>query len=223
MPGFLIDLHCHTRDHSYDGKVKARDMVAKLHSLGFSGVVFTDHNYVWPEEELAVLREECGLSNDNFLILSGQEVRTAMNGVTYGDLLVYGLKESLPDDTSPLQIFSLIEHGTAFCTAPHPAISHIGFGDHLGSFPVIAAETWNGRYGKDNSAKAVVLAQEHGLPQVGGSDAHHEREIGGGGTLFGEMPHSLVDIQRLIREGSCKPWQPSKLSAAKRWLGITKK
>lgn len=223
MRGFLIDMHCHTLDHSYDGKVPARDIVAKLHSLGFSGLVITDHNYVWPEEELAQLRAECGLG-ESFLILSGQEVRTAMNGITYGDLLVYGLKESLPDDTSPLQIFSLIEHSAAFCTAPHPAISHIGFGDHLGNFPVIAAETWNGRYGKDNSAKALLLAEEHQLPQVGGSDAHYEREIGGGGTLFDAMPRSLADIQRFIREYRCRPWQPSKFSAAaKRWLGIAKR
>ncbi|MEO8377870.1 MAG: PHP-associated domain-containing protein [Candidatus Sumerlaeota bacterium] len=219
MRGFLIDLHCHTRDHSYDGKVPASTVVRTLYEKGFSGVVLTDHNYVWPDEELADLRADCGFG-DRFLILSGQEVRTALNGVTYGDLLVYGLKESLPDDTSPLQIFSLIEGTSAFCTAPHPAIPQIGFGDHVGNFPVIAAETWNGRYGKDNAAKARILAEQHSLVQVGGSDSHHEREIGGGGTLFDSMPQSLADIQRFIREGMCEPWQPSRLAAAKKWLGI---
>lgn len=222
MQGFLIDLHCHTRDHSYDGKVPARNVVEKLHSLGFSGVVFTDHNYVWPDDELAQLRSDCGFG-DSFLILSGQEVRTAMGGITYGDLLVYGLKKSIPDDTSPLYIFSLLENGAGFCTAPHPAISHIGFGDHIGNFPVLAAETWNGRYGRDNSAKARALAEEHHLPEVGGSDSHQEREIGGGGTLFDSMPQSLADIGRFIREGWCKPWQPSKLSVAKKWFGMEKK
>ncbi len=217
MHPFLIDLHCHTLDHSYDGKVPAKDIVRKLHSRGFHGVVFTDHSHVWSAQELQALREECALG-DAFLILSGQEVRTALGGVTYGDLLVYGLDQSLPDDTSPLDVFKLVEQAGGFCTAPHPAVAHIGFGQHIASFPVLAAETWNGRYGKENALKARKLAEEQDLPQVGGSDAHREAEIGGGGTLFGEMPRSLADIQRMIKDGECAPWQPGALDAARRWL-----
>ena len=56
MSSFLLDLHCHTLDHSYDGQVPAAKICRTLLAKGFHGLVLTDHNYVWPTEELAELR-----------------------------------------------------------------------------------------------------------------------------------------------------------------------
>lgn len=207
--GYLIDLHCHTRDHSYDGKVPAADIVKRLYKSGFHGVVFTDHNYVWKEKELEAVRAEAGVPRE-FTILSGQEVRTSLEGMVYGDLLVYGLREALPDGTSPIRLFRMMEGTEAFCIAPHPAVPRIGFGEHVGDFPVLGIETWNGRYGNKFTPEAKALAKRHDIAPVGGSDAHAESDIGGGGTMFEERPGRLVDIARQLRSGAAKPWKPGR-------------
>lgn len=217
MSNVLIDIHCHTSDHSYDGKVPGEVLVRTLAKQGFAGVVLTDHNYVWPAAELEELRGRAGVGAE-FLLLSGQEVRTAHDGVMYGDLLVYGLEESLPDETSPMEVFKRVAAVGGFCIAPHAAVPRIGFGNHIASFPVTAVEGWNGRYGREVSAQSRRLAEEQGLPQVGGSDSHAEREIGGGGTLLEELPRDLAELGGMIRDGRCAPWQPSPLDVARRWM-----
>lgn len=217
MP-FLIDLHLHTKDHSFDGKVPAVEVLAHLRESGFSGAVFTDHEYLWPDEELWELRRAAALP-DSFLLLSGQEVRTMHDNIVYGDLLVFGADESIPDDTSPLEVFRRVAECGGFAIAAHPAVPHIGFGPHAGKFPLLALETWNGRYGPRHAREAERLARTHGLPGVGGSDGHRPDDYGRGGTLFAEMPRSLADIARAIKSGDAKPWRPGLLDAVRRMMG----
>jgi predicted metal-dependent phosphoesterase TrpH len=208
MPGFLVDLHCHTLERSYDGQVRAAEIIARLVQLGFAGLVVTDHARVWPAEALREAAQEAR-APEGFLLLSGQEVRTTIDGATCGDMLVYGPEEDIPDGASPLEIIKMLKACGGFAIAPHPAAPGVGLGDRLDSFPgVIAAEVWNGRYGPGVAAASRALAERVGMTAVGGSDAHREREIGGGGTLFAQMPRSLADIREAILEGECLPWRP---------------
>jgi len=209
----LVDLHCHTQDHSYDGKIPAVELLQGVMAKGFSGLTFTDHSYCWPDAELAELRHRAALPPD-FFLASGQEVRTAKDGVTIGDLLVFGVPENLPDGTSPLEIFRRIKETNGFCLAPHPGLPFIGLGDKLGEYPVLAAEVWNGRYGSKNSARASRLAQDHGIAEFGGSDAHFPKEIGGGGTELDRLPRSLEELHVILREGNSRAWIPG----ARGWL-----
>ncbi len=217
MNRFLIDLHCHTQDHSYDGQVPAEEMCRKLLALGFAGVAFTDHNYVWPQEELEELRERAGLPG-HFCLFSGQEVRTASEGIVRGDLLVFGVPVCLPDDTDPRELFRLINEHGGFCLAPHPGVPRIGFEEDLANFPIVAAESWNGRYGRDVARRSRLLIDACGLPEFGGSDAHRPEEIGGGGTTFPRTPESLEDIARMLSAGEGQPWIPGSVDRMRRWL-----
>ncbi|CAN5274310.1 hypothetical protein BH09SUM1_BH09SUM1_05490 [soil metagenome] len=217
MSRILIELHCHTQDHSYDGRIAAEEMVRILVKKKFAGVVITEHSYIWPMEELEELRTKAGAPR-SFLMLSGQEVRCTLNEVVLGDLLVYGAERNLPDGTSPLEIFEILKATGGFCTAPHAGVPRIGFGDQVRSFPITAVETWNGRYGPIAAANSRIIAEESGLPIVGGSDSHKEDEVGGGGTIFPRMPASLQDIKHMIEGGECKPWQPGPLDKALRWI-----
>jgi predicted metal-dependent phosphoesterase TrpH len=204
MKTIIVDMHCHTSDHSHDGKVSALEIVQRLVELQFAGVVFTDHNYTWPEEELAELRHLAGLPGD-FLLFSGQEVRTAREGVTHGDLLVYGPKVHLPDGTPPADVIRLAREAGGFCTAPHPSVPVIGFGDHV-------------RYGGRVALQSERIAREHGLPEVGGSDTHSPEDIGNGGTILPSLPGSLGELRDLIRDGHSRAWRPDSLGRAFGWL-----
>jgi hypothetical protein len=207
MKPFLFDLHCHTREHSFDGEIPAVELVRALVQSGFSGVTITDHNYVWPEEELRQLALESGVSDD-FVLLSGQEVSTLHEGILCGDLLVFGVPISLPDGMSPVSVCKEAKLAGGFLIAPHPAAPRSGFGTRLDSFPVAAVEVWNGRYGNRISSASRALARQYNLPQVGGSDAHRPCEIGGGGTLVPELPRTLNDLETLIRKHQTIPWRP---------------
>ena len=216
MP-FLIDLHCHTLDHSHDGKVDAVEMLHALRAAGFAGVTFTDHNYVWPAEELEDLRRRAEMPAD-FVLLSGQEVRVSDNDITLGDLLIYGLKDSYQDGTSIREILGAVKAHGGFAIAPHPGVPRKGLCDHVSSYPLLAIETWNGRYGAKVARESAALAQKHQLIAVGGSDSHRLEDIGGGGTMFERLPRTLPELAEMVRAGEAKPWQPSLLQGLKRYL-----
>lgn len=217
MNGFLIDLHCHTREHSFDGQVAGFTIIQRLRSLGFDGVVFTDHNNVWSDEELAALREVCELP-DEFVLLSGQEVHTGREGMSIGDMLVYGPKESIPEYTEPREVIRMAKEAGGFCIAPHPGARSVGLGESLGDFPVLAAEVWNGRYGARVAVESVRLAEKYDIPAIGGSDTHKPGDIGGGGTIFPELPTSFQHIQQMIHARTIKPWRPGPIARAGRWF-----
>lgn len=215
--GYLFDLHCHTRDHSHDGRVPAVDLLRALVAGGFAGVTFTDHNYVWPDEEVAALRASAALPAD-FVLLSGQEVRVSDRDLTLGDLLVYGPAESLPDGTPIREVLELARQAGGFCIAAHPGIARKGLGDHVGSYPLLAIETWNGRYGRRVARESQALAERFHLVGVGGSDAHRPEDIGGGGTMFDHLPRTLPEVAEAIRSGAARPWEPGLLQGLRRYF-----
>lgn len=214
---YLVDLHCHTIEHSYDGKIPVRELLAGAVKAGFHGVVLTDHSYCWPDEELAEVRASMELPPD-FVLLSGQEVRTAEDGRVIGDLLVYGPKEHIPDGTSPDEVIRLANAAGGFCIAAHVGMGRIGLGDALGDYPIIGAETWNGRYGTHNLTRAEQYAERYHVPQTGGSDAHQPRDIGGGATVFSRLPQSIAELKLLIMSGDVAPWRPPVAREFFSWL-----
>lgn len=217
MAGFLVDLHCHTAERSYDGEVPAREVVQRLVELGFQGVVFTDHNHVWPTGELDALRRDLGLAED-FLLLSGQEVRAAIDGLTFGDLLVYGPQEDIPDGAHPSELLRRAREAGGFCIAAHVGAVHVGCGERVGDFPIDGAEVWNGRYGSRVAALSNRVVEELAVARTGGSDTHRTEDIGGGGTVLDGPARTLPDLARMIRGGACEPYVPTRRGRLARWL-----
>lgn len=217
MGSCLIDLHCHTKEKSFDGQVPAAEIVARLAALGFGGVVFTDHEHTWQPGELEEVRRAAGVGTD-FVLLAGQETRTTVDGGAGGDLLLYGPTEDLADGLEALDVIRRLKECGGFCVAAHPSVPMIGFGRHAGTFPITALEVWNGRYGTKVARDSRALTQRLGLPGVGGSDTHVPADIGGGGTLFPERPGSLADIGRMVASGACRPWRPAAATRLMRWL-----
>jgi 3',5'-nucleoside bisphosphate phosphatase len=217
MTRYLIDLHCHTQEKSYDGKVPAAAIVTKLIQLGFSGVVFTDHNNVWSTAELEELRKQSAAPPE-FLLLSGQEVRTSIGELMCGDVLVYGPTQSIPDGTQITEVLALAKQAGGHCIAAHPGVSMIGLGGKIGDFPLLAAESWNGRYGATVAAESQRLCEEIGLPSIGGSDCHSEKEIGGGGTVFFNLPQTWEQIAAQILNRETCIYKPPITQRIKRWF-----
>ncbi|MEQ8822432.1 MAG: PHP-associated domain-containing protein [Sumerlaeia bacterium] len=219
MKTYRIDLHCHTLDHSYDGAVPAVEIVARLMELGFSGVIFTDHCYCWSAGELEELRRAASAPGD-FFLASGQEVRAfdPETETVLGDFLVYGPTEPMPDGTPVGEILARVKETGGFCIGAHLGAPVVGLGGRAGHYPILAAETWNGRYGDRIAKISRELAQRYSLTEVGGSDTHREPDIGGGATLFPAIPSSLADVRAMILDEACAPWKPSLLKRLKKTL-----
>lgn len=79
-----FDLHLHTSRHSPDSVTDPFDLLRSARRAGLDGVVLTEHDYWWPDDELAELRAFA----PDLVILSGMEV-TGRGG----DVLVYGITD----------------------------------------------------------------------------------------------------------------------------------
>jgi predicted metal-dependent phosphoesterase TrpH len=82
-----FDLHLHTSRHSPDSVTDPFDLLRSARRAGLDGVVLTEHDYWWPDDELAELRAFA----PELVILSGMEV-TGRGG----DVLVYGITDPSP-------------------------------------------------------------------------------------------------------------------------------
>src|SRR4051812_27484592 len=79
-----FDLHIHTARHSPDSQTDPFDLVRAALAAGLDGVVITEHDFLWPEDELNELRAAA----PGLVILAGVEV-TGRGG----DMLCYGVTD----------------------------------------------------------------------------------------------------------------------------------
>src|SRR5947208_13854596 len=79
-----FDLHLHTRRHSPDSVTDPFELLEAATAAGLDGVVITEHDYLWPEAELADLRAAA----PHLVVLAGVEV-TGRGG----DVLCYGVTD----------------------------------------------------------------------------------------------------------------------------------
>jgi predicted metal-dependent phosphoesterase TrpH len=164
-----IDLHVHTT-YSGDCLTSFEAIIEVCRRRGLS-VAITDHNRI---EGALAFREVAP-----FPVIVGEEVQTLE-----GEIIGLFLEEGIPRDLSPEETIARIKEQGGLVYIPHPmdrvrrsvlrreALERI-------TDQVDAIEVFNARvtFPADNE-EAQRFAQEHGLPQGGGSDAHTPWEIG---------------------------------------------
>src|SRR5437764_415885 len=79
-----FDLHMHTRRYSPDSEIDPFDLVRRAREVGLDGIVITEHDRLWPEDELEELRKAA----PGLVVIGGVEV-SGRNG----DLLCYGVND----------------------------------------------------------------------------------------------------------------------------------
>src|SRR5262249_45452842 len=78
-----FDLHMHTTRHSPDSLMDPLVLVRRAQQLGLDGVVITEHDWLWTEEELEELRQAA----PGLVVLAGIEV-----SCKEGHFLTYGVQ-----------------------------------------------------------------------------------------------------------------------------------
>jgi aminoglycoside phosphotransferase (APT) family kinase protein len=195
----LIEMHCHTAQHSPCSSIAAAELVRQVAARGLQGIVLTDHHYLWTGEELRALRREAGVA-DHFLVASGQEVKTA----ELGDVLVYGAGKSFPPGT-PLAEIRRLYPGAALVLA-HPYRGTKTPGPDKLLHPLLdGVEIFNSNHTVRGNSQGLRDWHLHRFTALAGSDTHGTGYGGIYPTLFDHPPADIHDLAREIRSGRCRP------------------
>ena len=156
------------------------------------------------------------------MIIVGEEIKT-----THGELIAYYVKEEVPPGLSPQETIRRLREQGAVVAIPHPLDSlrnsAMGMANVMEVIDQVdAIEVRNARCVRpqDNLA-ALKLAQEHGLLETAGSDAHIPFELG---YCYVEMPEfeddaeSFMDaLQSAKPMGKESPFWPHLFSTWAKW------
>lgn len=198
-----LDMHCHTKEGSIDGKICLEDYIINLKSKGFDGMLITDHNSYkafryWKKH----LKEKY---QDSFKVFKGIEYDTLDGGhmiIIMPEHIKLKLLELRGLSTS---ILIEIVHRLGGVIGPaHPcgekflSIANTRCykrnSDIMKKFDFI--EAFNACEALEKNDMARELAEKYDKKCTGGSDAHREDCIGLGYTIIpcdAESESELID------------------------------
>jgi predicted metal-dependent phosphoesterase TrpH len=195
-----FDLHLHTSRHSPDSIMSAEMMVQRAREIGLDGVVITEHDWLWTEDELDELRAiEPGL-----VVLSGIEVTTKQ-----GHFLVYGVTDpfAVPNGMDVAELCREVHRQGGAVVAAHPYRWNQAFDDILREeHPDLdGLELMSNNMDRDTRRRAAALNGRLKLAGLGNSDAHRIETLGCCCTEFATPVRDLRDLVAAIRARKTAP------------------
>jgi len=165
-----IELHLHTAA-SKDSLVRPEHLLAHCQKLGIDKFAVTDHNVIEGAFKLKSMAPE--------RVIVGEEIET-----TQGELIGYFMTEWIPPGLEPMDVIQRLRMQGAVISVPHPFDTVRGQHWKEVDLQVIAPhvdaiEIFNARcLSNKPNLKAAAFAQEQGLLETVGSDAHSLWEVG---------------------------------------------
>lgn len=190
-----FDLHMHTRRHSHDADSDPFDLVRAAVAAGLDGIVITEHDYLWPEEEL----EELRAAAPGLVILGGVEV-TGRGG----DVLCYGVTNpfALRRGIAWPELCREVHRQGGACVAAHPNRWGQPFEKILREqTPELdGIEVMSNNMDLDLRRQAAELLAKHPhFAQLGNSDSHVPGTVGCCYTDFDCVIRTSADLVAAIR------------------------
>lgn len=195
----LLEMHCHSREHSRCSRVSAVELVQRVFAKGLQGVVLTDHHYLWPEAELQELRRAAKVP-EHFLIFSGQEVQTA----ELGDVLVYGAEVLLARGSTLEQIRAQAPAAALVWAHPYRR-GHRPGREELNHPLLDGVEIFNSNHNVRDNSRALQDWHRERFTAIAGTDTHGGSYAGLYPTLFDHPVSSVAELAGEIRHGRCRP------------------
>ncbi|MCM1047949.1 MAG: CehA/McbA family metallohydrolase [Clostridiales bacterium] len=203
-----LDMHCHTKEGSPDGKTPLLENIAALKAKGYNGMLITDHNSYKAYKYYKKLKNK----PKDFTVLCGIEYDT----LDAGHILIImptGLQPRI-FELRGLPVIFLIElvHRMGGILGPaHPcgekflSIFNTKIGKRtqeklMTRFDFI--ETYNACEDENANAHAKALAVKYNLPEMGGSDSHKPDSVGFGYTLLQKNVANESELIKYIKSGS---------------------
>lgn len=195
----LLELHCHTSERSPCSHISAAELAVAIHTRGLGGIVFTDHSYLWPDDEINELRARLVLPGD-FVILSGQEVYTR----DFGDVLVYGAERSITERVTLADLRKEWPHAALVWAHPYrsgltPSLAEL-FDANLDAIEII-----NPNQKEHENSRGIADWKNYGFVATSGSDIH-ERDFGMcHATRFEVEIATMQGLVSCLKGGMCMP------------------
>jgi len=187
-----IDMHVHTNYSSPCSLIAPDRAVITAMEAGLDGICITEHDAIDGADVAAELGRKHG-----FPVFRGIEIYTEL-----GDMLVYGLYRSAAAWKTPFEELReecaragavLVPAHSCRVTGELERIHGAERADWL-MRNVDALETHNGGCTRQGNDAALELAQRYGLAGTGGSDAHHEFQMGRCYTVFKDSIKTDEDL-----------------------------
>ncbi|MCL2390563.1 MAG: phosphotransferase [Endomicrobia bacterium] len=195
----LLELHCHSLKHSKCSFADPYELVKQAVKKDLYGLVFTEHGYLWSDEELEDLRKQHGIDK-HFLLLSAQEVST-----DFGHVLVYGADKSL-DGNYKLSDLKKQYPAAAFVWA-HPFRKGVMPSDEkLMNKDFDAIEIFSSNQTIKENYLGLKTWHRLKFNAVCGSDAHSIDRAGIFPTMFDHDVANIKDVAAEIKNGRCRPF-----------------
>ena len=195
--GAVVEMHCHSSNRSLDSGVRA-DLIAEQATYrGLDAVCMTEHNSLWPADELRELGDRHGM-----LMLPAMEL-----GTDAGHVLVFGLSRYVPELLTLTRLREVVEAEGAAMVLAHPMRPFHGNRPPWDEFPRYfdGIEVVNGDHSDTVDGYVMRQAADLGLATVAGSDAHSRVAVGRVATAFAEPVRSIEDVVRQIRARQVAP------------------
>lgn len=202
MPASMtFDLHIHTVRYSPDSIIEPFDLVRRALELGLSGLVITEHDALWPEDELDELRQAApGLT-----ILGGCEVSARQ-----GHVLVYGIHDlsRLRPGVGWPELCDEVHRQGGVALAAHPNRFGQDFNAELdrtqAPFDGIEVMSKNMDDTLRTQASRILQAHPHYTP-LGNSDAHEIHQLATCVTEFMVEIRTSEDLVAAIQTRQSSP------------------
>lgn len=196
-----FDLHMHTSRHSPDSVIDPFALVRRAREIGLDGVVITEHDWLWTEEELGELRD----AEPGLVVLAGIEVSTRD-----GDLLVYGVTNpfALPKGLRMAAACREVHKQGGAAVAAHPYRWGQDFDRVLrdGRPELDGIEVMSNNMDAGLRRRAAELGRRHPrFATLGNSDAHEVSVLGACVTEFAADVRDNRSLVQAIRDRKATP------------------
>lgn len=195
--GAIVEMHAHSSERSLDSGVRAEVMARQAAWRELDGLCLTEHNALWPPEEVLELSERCEI-----VLFAGMEL-----GTDAGHVLVYGLDHYHPELLMLDRLRRIAEYEGAAMVMAHPMRTFHGKRPGWDEIPAYfeGIEAINGDHSDGEDGYLIRQARQHSVASIGGSDVHSRDAVGRVATLFPRMPRDIGDLASLIRVRECAP------------------
>jgi len=186
-----FDLHMHTTRHSPDSQMEPLGLVRRARQLGLDGVVITEHDWLWTEEEL----DEVRAAAHGLVVLAGVEV-----SAREGHFLAYGVRDpfSIARGIGVADLCREVHRQGGAVVAAHPFRWGQRFGDILREQKpeLDGLEVMTSHMDADCRRQAADVLRGRPLCGLGSSDAHHEDVLG---VCYTDFRATIRDTRDLVQ------------------------
>lgn len=191
-----FDMHLHTSRHSPDSAINPFSLVRHAHQLGLSGVVITEHDWLWNEEELDELRA----ATPGLQVYAGVEV-----SAYEGHFLCYGVHDlsRLPKAIKVKDLCHEVHAQNGVIIAAHPYRWGQNFDEILNQETLLDGfEVKTSHMDAECRKKALARHEEHpAWAGLGNSDAHQLEVVACCYTVFPQDIRDQTDLLEALRSG----------------------